>query len=84
MLLTSSAGIYMAIGNLLHPLHNKIIYTAKPDEGQPALKIVLLPTLTVNFFLATVTPLAGRASGTWTLTSAVVRLFCAYHISEPT
>ncbi|KIM33212.1 hypothetical protein M408DRAFT_150742 [Serendipita vermifera MAFF 305830] len=63
MILTSTAGIYMAVGNLLHPLHNRIIYTAKPHE---------------------VTPLAGRTSGIWTLTSAVIRLFCAYHISEQT
>ncbi|PVF92741.1 Erg28-like protein [Serendipita vermifera] len=61
LILTSSAGIYMAIGNLLHPLHNKIIYTAKPHE---------------------VTPLAGRTCGAWTLTSAMIRLFCAYHISD--
>ncbi|KAG8807891.1 ergosterol biosynthesis protein [Serendipita sp. 400] len=63
LLLTSSAGVYMAISNVLHPLHNRIIYTGKPEE---------------------VTPLSGRTCGIWTLTSAVVRLFCAYHISEKT
>ncbi|CAG7852538.1 SubName: Full=Related to ERG28-involved in synthesis of ergosterol {ECO:0000313/EMBL:CCA71892.1} [Serendipita indica DSM 11827] len=61
LMLTSAAGIYMAVGNVLHPLHNRIIYTAKPDE---------------------VTPLAGRTSGIWTLTTALVRIFCAYNLGQ--
>jgi hypothetical protein len=86
MILTSSAGIYMAIGNVIHPLHNKIIYTAKPQEGKcpdpPRPRVVPLLFSTVEEFLDVVTPLAGRTSGAWTLTSAMVRLFCAYHISD--
>jgi hypothetical protein len=30
-----------------------------------------------------VTPLSGRTFGTWTLVSAVIRFFAAYHISNP-
>lgn len=33
MLTAAAAGIYMGIANILHPLHNRIIYTAKPHEG---------------------------------------------------
>ena len=52
MLLTSAAAVYMSIGNILHPLHNKIIYTAKPDEGQSLSKIVRpKPTTSTEIFL---------------------------------
>ena len=37
LMLTSAAGIYMAVGNVLHPLHNRIIYTATPDQGTHSL-----------------------------------------------
>ncbi|GAO49664.1 Erg28-like protein [Saitoella complicata NRRL Y-17804] len=30
-----------------------------------------------------VTPLASRTFGTWTLTSAIVRLYAAYHLTNP-
>lgn len=33
MLAAAAAGIYMGVANILHPLHNRIIYTAKPHEG---------------------------------------------------
>lgn len=29
------------------------------------------------------TPLSGRTFGTWTLLSSVIRLYAAYHISNP-
>ncbi|KAG8865842.1 ergosterol biosynthesis protein [Serendipita sp. 405] len=98
LLLTSSAGVYMAISNVLHPLHNRIIYTGKPEEGVCSPRCasyeswlgVVPPVSTVTqktdkrSLDPTVTPLSGRTCGIWTLTSAVVRLFCAYHISEKT
>ncbi|KZT41246.1 Erg28-like protein, partial [Sistotremastrum suecicum HHB10207 ss-3] len=31
-----------------------------------------------------VTPLSSRSFGVWTLTSAIVRFYCAYHITEKT
>ena len=33
MLTAAAAGIYMGVANILKPLHNRIIYTAKPHEG---------------------------------------------------
>lgn len=49
MILTSAAGVYMAIGNLIHPLHNRIIYTAKPHEGNDAVPNRTIPDSKTNF-----------------------------------
>ena len=72
ILVLGSLAIYNALQTFIPSMRlTHKIYARRPQEG----------AFTISDLV--VTPLMSRMMGTWTLTSALIRVYTAYHIDNP-
>lgn len=81
-LVVASLALFNTAQNFATTALTKRVYSNSPSDGEIYLYLAL--PRSPSHSRRTVTSLQSRTFGVWTLTSAMVRLYCAYHISDPT
>lgn len=83
MILCRGLAVFNGIQNYLTTSLTRRVYARKPTLGKPtcaSLRRVVKKTLPDFRKARTVNPLQARLFGVWTLMSAAVRIYAAYHL----